>query len=76
MAVKKPTYCVTITEKLIKCVYVEAWTPEAAREYVEHLYCDTGEIVLTADDYMGDSDITVKPAYDESPDYFADDDNN
>ena len=51
MAIKKPVYQVTITEQLVKTVYVEAWTPAAARECVEHLYCELGDIVLTADDY-------------------------
>ena len=74
MAVKKPVYRVAISEHLIKNVYVEAWTPEAARECIEHLYCDTGDIVLTADDYDGESDIFVdhKPV-DEVPEYFAND---
>ena len=74
MAVKKPVYRVTITEQLVKTVYVEAWTPAAARECVEHLYCELGDIVLTADDYNGDSDIDVssKPVEAE-PDYIASD---
>lgn len=75
MAVKKPVYRVAISEHLIKNVYVEAWTPEAAEEYVQHLYCDTGELVLTADDYQGESDIFVDHhPVDEEPEYFANDD--
>lgn len=74
MAIKKPVYEVTITETLVKTVYVEAWSPAAARECVEHLYCDLGDIVLTSDDYNGDSniDVSYKPVAAE-PDYFAND---
>lgn len=73
MAVKKPVYMVTIREELVRHVYVEAWTEAAAREYVEHLYCDVGDIVLEADDYQGDSDISVYGPVDKEPEYFAND---
>ena len=73
MAVQKAVYPVCIEETLSRVVYVAAWSPEAAVEYVNDLYYG-GDIVLDADDFA-DSEVALEDAQpvDEEPDYGVDD---